>query len=939
MQFGASPLLSRRLGAIVCSGLLLANSAAAQIAFPRGDADCSAQLSAVDLVAAVRGAGGASLCGNDDCDRDGAVTPADLTCAVGCLFGTCPTPPNAPRITDVVADSAPSIVPLSVIRITVDNLGSAERLKRVTIGDAEAQIVGTPNPDALSVLVPNIEPGPADVVVHDGDLAGFPFPITVGVPVPIGVPDTFDGSLDALHQVLVGLGLLDLDGVYGEDADAVRDALAHLRSTLGIARAGLAADPTFTPEARAQLDAALESSGLPEQLRQLLADINAIQSGGAAAGAEGGGAAIDPFTLIAIASTAIAAIAGLASGGLALGAAAAIASVLVNLAATLGLNAAGVTAPPKITIAEFQSRSGDLVLRAVEGGPVIIHGERLFSTNLIMLTASGEKVLSPEASDTGALQFRIPRGVYGVCGAANFFLRQTVPPFGESNQIRRSITPELAQISPDLPVVPDDQLVLEVRGATGCNPVAHFHGSKGESFVPTEYRLPTQERVFVPALLPGAYELSLKVGTEETESLPIDIRSLVTGLKVECDQTDLLVSPGAPVSAACTARPLPLGVKVPIPFRTLRWSSSDTGTASVQEMAATEGIGHATFKAVAPGTTKATAALPLLNLASNAVSISVRDATPPSVTLSAPATADPDASIAVSVSARDNVFVTRIVLHATGDATNAEQEFPCAQLEKTCANGFTVGLKSMGTVTLVADAFDGFGNKGTSNAVTVTINPPPADTKPPVVMITAPPNGGTVNAGEAVQASVHASDNQPGDSGVQRIVIDVSGDALVGAAHDDTTFPAALPDATRMVPFTVKSAADLANVTNKSIAITAQAFDAAGNMVSQTATVSVLGTLDTCDGGIQAAPPRGYIGDPVTITVVLAGPAAARVARVTSTNPGGNFDLQPQGNATYTVTLFYQGQGFLTLSFTAFDTDGHTLCSGSIGLEALGDRG
>ncbi|MGH3053979.1 MAG: hypothetical protein ACRDL7_03260, partial [Gaiellaceae bacterium] len=266
---------------LLCASALLIGSAAAQTVYPRGDADCSAQLSAVDLIAAVRGARGTSVCGNDDCDRDGVITPADLACTVDCLFGTCPTPPNAPRVTAVAPDSAPNIVPLSVVSVTVDHLGSAERLKRVTIGSAEAQIVGAPSPDTLLVLVPNIEPGPTNVVVHDGDLEGFPFPISVTAPVPIGARDTFDGTLDLLHQVLVSFGSLDLEQIYGDDADAVRTELARVRSSLGIQRALLAADPAFTAAVRAQLDAVFESSGLPEQLRQLQADINTVPSGGA----------------------------------------------------------------------------------------------------------------------------------------------------------------------------------------------------------------------------------------------------------------------------------------------------------------------------------------------------------------------------------------------------------------------------------------------------------------------------------------------------------------------------------------------------------------------------------------------------------------------------------------------------------------------------------
>jgi hypothetical protein len=100
----------------------------------------------------------------------------------------------------------------------------------------------------------------------------------------------------------------------------------------------------------------------------------------------------------------------------------------------------------------------------------------------------------------------------------------------------------------------------------------------------------------------------------------------------------------------------------------------------------------------------------------------------------------------------------------------------------------------------------------------------------------------------------------------------------------------------------------------------------------------VLGVLDECAGSITTDNPAGYIDDPFTITVTIAGPTAAEINRVTSINPGGQFDLSARGNGVFQVTLFYQGRGAFTLSFTAFDPDDNERCSGSTGLEALGAR-
>ena len=76
----------------------------------------------------------------------------------------------------------------------------------------------------------------------------------------------------------------------------------------------------------------------------------------------------------------------------------------------------------------------------------------------------------------------------------------------------------------------------------------------------------------------------------------------------------------------------------------------------------------------------------------------------------------------------------------------------------------------------------------------------------------------------------------------------------------------------------------------------------------------------------------------VAFTVTVALTDADEVTRVTSVNPGGQFDLQPQGGGVYTVTLFYQGTGGFSLRFIAFDANGEERCSGSIGLESLGPR-
>src|SRR5438309_1751298 len=104
-------LTSTAGGLVVIS--MLAGTTAGQDFFARGDATCNLALSASDVVAELQALGGTSVCHNDDCDRDGSLTAADVHCTASCVFGECDIPSTAPQVGAVSADSAPNIVPLS----------------------------------------------------------------------------------------------------------------------------------------------------------------------------------------------------------------------------------------------------------------------------------------------------------------------------------------------------------------------------------------------------------------------------------------------------------------------------------------------------------------------------------------------------------------------------------------------------------------------------------------------------------------------------------------------------------------------------------------------------------------------------------------------------------------------------------------------------------
>ena len=77
-----------------------------EVRYPRGDADCDAQLGADDVTATILALGGATGCGNDDCNRDGDVGSDDIECVARCVFDACPVSPAAPVVLDVESEIA-----------------------------------------------------------------------------------------------------------------------------------------------------------------------------------------------------------------------------------------------------------------------------------------------------------------------------------------------------------------------------------------------------------------------------------------------------------------------------------------------------------------------------------------------------------------------------------------------------------------------------------------------------------------------------------------------------------------------------------------------------------------------------------------------------------------------------------------------------------------
>ena len=186
--------------------------------------------------------------------------------------------------------------------------------------------------------------------------------------------------------------------------------------------------------------------------------------------------------------------------------------------------------------------------------------------------------------------------------------------------------------------------------------------------------------------------------------------------------------------------------------------------------------------------------------------VAIPESVPPTVSLTSPANnATASGTVSVTANATDNVGVTKVEFYVNGALQATDTATPYVYSWNTSA-------LAAGTYTLMAKAYDAAGNVGQSGNVTVTVV---NDTTPPTVSLTAPGNGATVSGTVALTAS--ASDNV----GVSRVEFYGNGTLLT---------------ATNVAPYSYNW--NTTSVANGSYALTAKAYDAAGN-VGQSANVTV----------------------------------------------------------------------------------------------------
>jgi hypothetical protein len=187
------------------------------------------------------------------------------------------------------------------------------------------------------------------------------------------------------------------------------------------------------------------------------------------------------------------------------------------------------------------------------------------------------------------------------------------------------------------------------------------------------------------------------------------------------------------------------------------------------------------------------------------------DSTPPTASISSPVTgAIVSGNASVSVSASDNVGVTKVELYVDGALSSTDTTSPYTFTWNTAT-------ASNGTHTLSTKAYDAANNLYTSTSISVTVSNSTVDTTAPTVSISSPTSGTTVSGNITVTAS--ASDNV----GVSKVEFYL----------DSATTPAATITSS---PYTFSW--NTTSVVNGTHTFKAKAYDAANN-VGQSATVSV----------------------------------------------------------------------------------------------------
>jgi subtilisin family serine protease len=241
------------------------------------------------------------------------------------------------------------------------------------------------------------------------------------------------------------------------------------------------------------------------------------------------------------------------------------------------------------------------------------------------------------------------------------------------------------------------------------------------------------------------------------------------------------------------------------------------------------------------------------------------DTTKPMVAMGWPVGGTVSGTVPVTVTATDNVGVTRVELRVDGVLIGTDTASPWQ---------FSWNSPSSpnGTVSVTATAYDAAGNSATSSPVAITVanTVVTSDTKPPVVSI-ASPTGGTVSG--SIKVSVNATDNV----GVTRVDLLVN-NTVVGTSN---VAPYAFTWNTATSP-------------NGSVTLAARAYDAAGYVTISSIIVNVSNTT----GGAA-------VSDSTAPAVTISSPTSGATATSSLTVKASATDNA--GTSGMTMRLYVDG--------------------------------
>jgi hypothetical protein len=265
------------------------------------------------------------------------------------------------------------------------------------------------------------------------------------------------------------------------------------------------------------------------------------------------------------------------------------------------------------------------------------------------------------------------------------------------------------------------------------------------------------------------------------------------------------------------------------------------------------------------------------------VNNAVKDTTPPSVSITAPANGTKlTGVVAVTANASDNVSVANVQFELDGANVGAPA------LAAPYSYSWDTSKSTNGSHTLKAIATDGAGNSATSSVVTVAVNNNAGDKTAPSISITAPAPSATVSGTLNVTAS--ASDNV----GVASVQFQVDG---ANAGAPETAAPYGF-------------AWDTTKVANGAHQLDAIAKDAAGNT-----TTSAIVSVTVNNAAAKSFSIAGSVSGPGAsgTTVTLSGAAVA----ATTTNASGAYSFTDLAKGNYTVTVSHTGFTFNPASLAA----------------------